>query len=148
MDLRSSGTQKRALQPRPAWRNFPALHPELYGVTQSHLHAGLPTDRLIAEWWLDSPHVKNILEGNKDFAAPECQLIPLPGDIGKTKTTDRASAEKIQTHVREDFQRLFREGYVATGLQRHGETAVYVLQRPAFIPGLTLPEYRAREVEY
>ena len=122
--------------------------PNCYGVTQSHLHAGLPTDRLIAEWWLDSPHVKNILEGNKDFAAPECQLIPLPGDIGKTKTTDRASAEKIQTHVREDFQRLFRDGYVATGLPRHGETAVYVLQRPAFIPGLTLPEYRAREVEY
>lgn len=122
--------------------------PNCYGVTDSHLHAGLPTDRLIAEWWLDSPHVRNILEGNQDFAAPECQLIPLPGDIGATKSTDRVSAEKIQTHLREDFQRLFREGYVATGLQRLGATAAYVLQRPAFIAGLTLPEYRAREVEY
>jgi predicted GNAT superfamily acetyltransferase len=122
--------------------------PNCYGITASELHSGLPTDRLIAEWWLDSPHVTNILEGSKSFAAADCRLIPVPGDIGEIKSNDRVSAEKIQTHVREDFQRLFREGYVATSLERHGDTTAYVLQQPAFIAGLTLPEYRPHEVEY
>ena len=29
-----------------------------YGVTASPLHGGLPTDRCIAEWWIDSPRVQ------------------------------------------------------------------------------------------
>ena len=28
-----------------------------YGTTTSHLHGGLPTDRLTAEWWVQSPRV-------------------------------------------------------------------------------------------
>jgi predicted GNAT superfamily acetyltransferase len=122
--------------------------PNCYGITGSELHAGLPTDRLIAEWWLDSPHVKNILQGSKSFPAADCRLIPVPGDIAEIKSNDRDSAEKIQAHIREDFQRLFREGYVATSLQRHSNTVAYVLQQPAFIAGLTLPEYRPHQVEY
>ena len=35
----------------------------LYGATTSPLHGDLPTDRCIAEWWLDSPRVRGILSG-------------------------------------------------------------------------------------
>src|SRR5580704_2159848 len=38
--------------------------PNCYGVTESPLHAGLPTDRLVAEWWLGSERVKSILADN------------------------------------------------------------------------------------
>ncbi len=31
------------------------LIPNCYGITDSPLHKGMPTDRLVAEWWLDSP---------------------------------------------------------------------------------------------
>ena len=31
--------------------------PNLYGVTTSPLHRGIETDRLVAEWWLDSRRV-------------------------------------------------------------------------------------------
>ena len=34
-----------------------------YGVSSSRLQGGLPTDRLLAEWRLDSPRVSDILEG-------------------------------------------------------------------------------------
>src|ERR1700752_3705962 len=34
-----------------------------YGVSSSRLQGGLPTDRLIAEWYLNSSRVKRILEG-------------------------------------------------------------------------------------
>ena len=36
-----------------------------YGVTNSPLHGGLPTDRCTAEWWLDSPRVRATLAGEK-----------------------------------------------------------------------------------
>ena len=32
--------------------------PNLYGGTTSPLHSGLPTDRLVAEWWLNSARVR------------------------------------------------------------------------------------------
>jgi len=32
-------------------------NPNLYGITTSPLHSGLPTDRLVAEWHLDSARV-------------------------------------------------------------------------------------------
>jgi predicted GNAT superfamily acetyltransferase len=35
--------------------------PNFYGVFSSRLQAGLPTDRLHAEWWMDSPRVQATL---------------------------------------------------------------------------------------
>src|SRR5271154_6563918 len=37
--------------------------PNLYGRTSSPLHAGLPTDRLVAEWWVRSQRVEDVLAG-------------------------------------------------------------------------------------
>ena len=36
-----------------------------YGVTASPLHGGLPTDRCIAEWWINSPRVQAALAGKR-----------------------------------------------------------------------------------
>ena len=36
---------------------------DFYGVSSSRLQGGLPTDRLLAEWELDSPRVQAILAG-------------------------------------------------------------------------------------
>src|SRR6201987_2077827 len=38
--------------------------PNLYGITSSPLHRGLATDRLVAEWYLDSPRVLAALDGH------------------------------------------------------------------------------------
>jgi predicted GNAT superfamily acetyltransferase len=121
--------------------------PNCYGITGSELHSGLPTDRLIAEWWLDSPHVRNILEGSGDLPASDCRVIAMPSDIDKTKSNNRASAEKIQTNLREQFQRLFREGYVATSVMQRADIVQYILLPAASIVGLRLPEYRPEEFE-
>ena len=37
--------------------------PNQYGITASPLHRGLPTDRLVAEWWLHSPRAVACAEG-------------------------------------------------------------------------------------
>ena len=41
---------------------------DFYGVSSSRLQGGLPTDRLVAEWRLDSPRVEAILEGSRAAA--------------------------------------------------------------------------------
>src|SRR5437588_801587 len=37
--------------------------PNQYGISSSPLHRGLPTDRLVAEWWLKSPRVVALTSG-------------------------------------------------------------------------------------
>lgn len=121
--------------------------PNCYGITDSELDAGLPTDRLIAEWWLDSPRVKAAVEGQKESPAADYRAICLPANMPAIKTNDRSAAENIQTALRHEFQHLFREGYVATGLHRRADTVEYILQPAASIAGLRLPEYRPEEFE-
>ena len=64
--------------------------PDCYGVTESPLHAGLPTDRLVAEWWLDSVRVKEILAGNLPPANPAVQRISIAANISELKKRDDA----------------------------------------------------------
>jgi predicted GNAT superfamily acetyltransferase len=121
--------------------------PNCYGITDSELDAGLRTDRLIAEWWLDSPRVQAAVEGQKESPAADYRAICLPANMAEIKTKDRAAAENIQTALRHEFQHLFREGYVATGVHRRADTVEYILQPAASIAGLRLPEYRPEEFE-
>jgi predicted GNAT superfamily acetyltransferase len=121
--------------------------PNCYGITDSELHAGLPTDRLIAEWWLDSLRVKAAVEEQKESPVADYRAIYMSANITEIKTKDRANAENIQTALRHEFQHLFRGGYVATGVQRRADTVEYILQPAASIAGLRLPEYRPEEFE-
>jgi predicted GNAT superfamily acetyltransferase len=116
--------------------------PNCYGITDSNLHAGLPTDRLVAEWWLDSARVKKILAGDKLPGPAGRRAVGLPGDIAKIKSQFSIEAGKIQSRIREEFLQWFGQGYAATCLEPRGEVTEYVLQPAASIEGLALPEYR------
>jgi predicted GNAT superfamily acetyltransferase len=121
--------------------------PNCYGVTESPLHAGLPTDRLVAEWWIDSDRVKNILADNSLPAAVDTQSVSLPADLIKIKAKDRNEAARVQTHARTEFQKLFHQGYIATSLEPRGASTDYILEPAASVAGLRLPEYRPEEFE-
>jgi predicted GNAT superfamily acetyltransferase len=116
--------------------------PNCYGITKSLVHAGLPTDRLVAEWWLDSERVKNILADNPLPSKGVAARISLPADLGAIKANDRASGARIQSEVREKFRKLFADGYVATSIEPLGATTDYVLEPAAHIAGLSLPAVR------
>ncbi|HUJ31976.1 MAG TPA: GNAT family N-acetyltransferase [Candidatus Acidoferrum sp.] len=117
--------------------------PDCYGTTDSPLHAGLPTDRLVAEWWLDSDRVKNILADNpyppKDTAA----RVSLPSNLAEIKSTDRDVATVIQARAREQFHKHFEQGRVATGIEKHDALTDYILEPATEIAGLKLPESHA-----
>jgi predicted GNAT superfamily acetyltransferase len=113
-----------------------------YGITDSPMHAGLPTDRLIAEWWLDSERVKDILAGNLPASGKSEKRIALPADIGERKNENRAEAAGIQLAARTQFEEHFAAGYVATGIETDGTTTEYILEPAGGIAGLQLPEWR------
>src|SRR5246127_3430726 len=87
-----------------------------YGITTSPLQGGLPTDRLIAEWWLKSERVKKLLS---DGSVPRQEVttrVSVPAAIYEWKaaaeTRDRAQA--VQDQNREQFSKAFADRLAAT----------------------------------
>jgi predicted GNAT superfamily acetyltransferase len=97
---------------------------DVYGSTSSPLHAGLPTDRLVAEWHLDSPRVVGTLAGRVPARARQTERVRI--------AVDDASPEivaQVQAKTREQFQRLFAAGYTLTGFERERGGGSYVLEK-------------------
>ena len=102
--------------------------PNFYGYTSSPLHAGLPTDRLVAQWWIQSARVQQVLSGKRRPPASTGIRIPLPANIREICRSDPAQAEKIQTQVRDQFETNFRQGRAAVGFELNDTQGVYILE--------------------
>ena len=103
------------------------FNPNQYGTTTSHLHGGLPTDRLVAEWRLDSPRAVAIIEG-KPFESPVAEVrVPVPSDIARIRLADPPRAREIQRAIGEQFQQSFARGLAVTGFERSVEAGTYLI---------------------
>ena len=94
--------------------------PNFYGVFSSRLQGGLPTDRLHAEWWMDSPRVESALRG-EPVGLPEIrETIVIPGEIRKWKQSgsDFAKAEAAQIEARTRFLHAFARGLTVVGFSK------------------------------
>ena len=91
-----------------------------YGLTSSPLQGGLPSDRLVAEWWLQSPRVEETLRTGKRPEAEITGHVEIPAQIyrWKAQTETRALAAEAQRSVREQFQKVFSEGLTVVGYER------------------------------
>lgn len=117
--------------------------PNCYGITESVLHSGIPTDRLVAEWWLASERVKSILADDQPPSKADAERITIPADISEIKSCDRDAGMRAQAVAREQFQKLLSRGYVATGIEKSSETVDYILEPADAIAGLRLPPFAA-----
>src|SRR5580704_8226839 len=52
-----------------------------YGITSSPLQGGLPSDRLIAEWWLKSKRVETLLQAGRKPQVESLAAISVPAEI-------------------------------------------------------------------
>ncbi len=98
--------------------------PDFYGITTSPLHRGLPTDRLVAEWWLDSLRVKQILAGEHSEHASERRTIRCPVPTIET-------AAQTQNKLRKEFQAALAEGFIVTGFESTAVEGTYLLEKGA-----------------
>jgi predicted GNAT superfamily acetyltransferase len=118
--------------------------PDVYGESSSPLHRGAPTDRFVAQWWLQSPRVEAIVDGGHaapaadDWAgvpcvnevAPSGEWILCAGaDLTRSgprlsvavppRFTDMLAARPADAHAwrlatRQIFQTYLSKGYRAT----------------------------------
>lgn len=90
-----------------------------YGITSSPLQGGLPTDRLVAEWWMKSKRVEAALAGSPR-ARFECRTrIDVPAEIyeWKVESATRPRALAVQEGNREQFNRAFAEELSVLGYE-------------------------------
>ncbi len=113
--------------------------PNCYGITDSPLHSGLPTDRLVAEWLLNSARVKSILAGQPAAVTGPAPKISIPTNFGEVRAADRSRAQNVQAEVRDQFIEHFRRGYVATSVEPNGATVDYILEPASAVHGACLP---------
>jgi len=94
-----------------------------YGITTSPLQGGLPTDRLVAEWWMKSRRVTAVLNGGRrpDFEPRASIAVPAQIYDWKGSAATRPRALEVQTKNREQFNSAFAEGLVVLGYERNGD---------------------------
>jgi predicted GNAT superfamily acetyltransferase len=94
-----------------------------YGITSSPLQGGLPSDRLIAEWWLKSKRVETLLADGKVPAGKHAETIEVPAQIygWKAAPETRAQARQVQERNRDQFLRAFAGGLAVLGYDRDVE---------------------------
>lgn len=91
-----------------------------YGITSSPLQGGLPTDRLIAEWWVKSRRVETLLSNGSIPPVSPVTTISVPAAIydWKTSPATRARALEVQEGNREQFLKSFGDGLSVLGYER------------------------------
>ena len=104
--------------------------PNAYGITTSPLHAGLPTDRLVAEWHLRSPRVRRILAGKRATStfSKKAVRITIPAKLEDLKRVDAPAAARMQSRLRAEFLKWFGKGYAATAVAPVATGVDYILE--------------------
>jgi predicted GNAT superfamily acetyltransferase len=153
------------LESRNAWINFARLGitareyaRECYGESDSPLHAGIGTDRLIACWQLTSPRVRSRMEGGEpgpgsaagitdvplvyEHPGEELRLdlgnaavrVRVPADIQTLKASDAAAARLWRLASRSALETYLGRGYVVEELVRESaDHSSYVLRAPSAV---------------
>lgn len=95
---------------------------DFYGPSSSPLQGGLPTDRLYAEWWLNSPRVIGVLQGeSQPIEVVERVTVPHAIYQWKQDPEKRDLAQQLQTKNRIALEAAFERGLVIVGYERDTE---------------------------
>ncbi len=91
-----------------------------YGITNSPLQGFLPTDRLVAEWWMTSRRVETVAASGHHSPLQAEERVEVPGEIyaWKADPTMRGEALTVQARNRELLQAAFARGLSCLGYER------------------------------
>lgn len=101
--------------------------PNFYGVTTSALHHGLPTDRLLASWALETPRVEALSRGDAPAAPRTDATVAIPASWNDLVKNDPARARVEQPRVAKELQSAFEGGLAVVGFDK--TSSAYVLSR-------------------
>ena len=91
-----------------------------YGNSSSPLQGGLPTDRLVAEWWIKSKRVEGLLQKGDKHKFETLKTVSVPAQIydWKVSPATRHQAKEVQDRNREQFVKAFADGLAVLGYER------------------------------
>jgi predicted GNAT superfamily acetyltransferase len=104
-----------------------------YGPVESRLQQGLPSDRLVCEWWLRHPRVRRALQNKSprpSNGTPVAEVV-IPVDFQSLAESQPEEARAVQAALRAKLQRHFSRGLLITDVIRGQDAARYVLDRRA-----------------
>lgn len=105
--------------------------PNFYGITTSPLHRGLATDRLLAEWHLDSPRVVAAAAGVSVQIPEACAAIEVPPTPGNAPSLIPGQSPKqlvdLQERLRNEFTKYFNRKYAGVAVRRDSTARAYLL---------------------
>ncbi|SEN62008.1 Predicted acetyltransferase, GNAT superfamily [Gemmobacter aquatilis] len=87
--------------------------PDYYGAMEG-INKGAPSDRLMADWWLNSPRVAACAAGNTLPADP-VETLEIPEDFGALLQDDPHLAHALRLHSRAVLQAAFARGLKIAG---------------------------------
>jgi predicted GNAT superfamily acetyltransferase len=119
---------------------------DVYGSNFGALNRGLPTDRLVAEWWIKGDHASRVPrenEWNRDQATPIFEVagyglnrrivranlaldddllyLDIPADLHPLKAANLELALDWRQKVRTAFEQYFAQGYLAIDFLSTGQ---------------------------
>src|SRR5215469_18622182 len=101
--------------------------PNFYGITSSPLHRSLPTDRLLAEWRLDSKRVIAAINdlAPEPFDAPA--VIHIPSESFTSAASSTSPVSEMQSKIRSEFEYWFSKNHATTSMRFTPSGADYLL---------------------
>ena len=90
---------------------------DCYGPMDDKLNRGIPSDRLMADWQLDSPRVQAVERGERPSLAGRRVLVPSDFQSMRRRDPETALAERLR--VRGELQPLLAQGLTCTAFDRN-----------------------------
>ena len=98
-----------------------------YGTTSSHLHGGLPTDRLVPEWWVTSERAEAICNGQPYVRSEILGRVAVPTAISDIRRERPEEARAIQERIAGEFTEFFRHDLAVIGFEKTEESGTYLI---------------------
>jgi predicted GNAT superfamily acetyltransferase len=121
------------------------LIPNFYGTMEDSLNAGIPTDRLVAEWWIkDQKEPVNSVDavtidaskadsdqnaGLQTASSPKTVKVAIPYDFSRIMSNDMQRAVEIKKRLSLILARLFSLKYCVVDFEKNQPSSLYVLAK-------------------
>ena len=89
-----------------------------YGTTTSHLHGGLPTDRLVPEWWIRSKRVEALLAGENRRAPAFNSALACPLILRRSVVPIHLNQKKYRRQSASNLRSILLQGWPLLALKK------------------------------
>jgi len=88
--------------------------------------ANVPSDRVFAEWWVSSPHVRSALSGKLPEVLDPKTTVTIPENINEVREKSIDEHVRWRLQARGEFQQALGAGFIVRGFERSKGSSKYL----------------------